>query len=176
MKNDDKYIFDNVFELAKYIRYLYGKLHDHRAISPIKLQKSLYFLFAFWGGMIKKSSEKADFVEYDCSEYSPYLFENEFEAWVYGPVLPEVYRDYKDNPEDVPQEYKENLFDNDLFLKETIDSILTDIFNVADFKLVSISHEDECWKSHFDISDVVHENSIPRFEIIDEYSKRESII
>lgn len=176
-KEENKYIFSNVFALVDYIRYLYGKTHDHKEISPIKLQKSLYFLFAFWGGMIEKSKDNSEYVEYDFSNYSQYLFEEQFQAWVYGPVLPEVYRKYKDIDKEVPKEYDENkLFNNDSFLKDTTNSILNDIFDVADFKLVSLAHEDLCWKSHFDIEELTHENTIPREEIVYEYSKRESII
>lgn len=175
-KEGKKYIFDDIFTLVDYVRYLYGYTHDYREISPIKLQKSLYFLFAFWGGMVEKSKDNANFVEYNCSNYSPYLFKEQFEAWVYGPVIPEVYKRFKDGNETVPKSYNVSLFNGDTFLKETIDSILSDIFSVADFKLVSISHEDTCWKNHFDIEDFVHEDIIPREEIINEYSKRESII
>lgn len=175
-KEENKYIFNDIFVLANYVRYLYGHTHDYKEISPIKLQKSLYFLFAIWGGMVEKSKDNADFVEYNCGNYSPYLFEEQFEAWVYGPVLPSIYKKYKEEIEEVPKTYDDNLFNGDTFLKETIESILNDIFNVADFKLVSISHEDMCWKNHFDIEDIVHEEIIPREEIINEYSKRESII
>ena len=76
----------------------------------------------------------------------------------------------------MPKENDSSLFKGDQFLKETIDSILTDVFDIADFKLVSISHEDICWKNHFNIEDEVHSNIIPREEIVSEYAKRESII
>ena len=39
-------------ELASYIKYKYNEQFGNSNIPPIKLQKSLYFLLAYWGGFI----------------------------------------------------------------------------------------------------------------------------
>ena len=80
--------------LALYIRKKYLEYKGNtkgREISPIKLQKSLYFLFAYWGQFIRNNKINQDSVEVDYSNYDEYLFEDEIEAWTYGPVIPEVF-------------------------------------------------------------------------------------
>ncbi len=80
--------------LAAYIckkYYEYEKNIKQREISPIKLQKSLYFLFAYWGKFIKENKENPESVEVDYSHYSEYLFSSRIEAWTYGPVIPDVF-------------------------------------------------------------------------------------
>ncbi len=39
----------------------------------------------------------------------------------------------------------EAIFSENSFLQETIDSILHDVFETSDFKLVSLSHMDKSW-------------------------------
>lgn len=81
-------------KLALYIRkryLMYEKNITKRIISPIKLQKSLYFLFAYWGQFIRKNKENQDSVEVDYSNYNEFLFDDRIEAWTYGPVIPAVF-------------------------------------------------------------------------------------
>lgn len=165
-------------KLALYIRkkYLeYGGNIDKRIISPIKLQKSLYFLFAYWGQFIRSNKENRDSVEVDYSYYSEFLFEDRIEAWTYGPVIPEVftaeknefvdYIDYTDQDEYLEDEH-------DIVKKDFIDNLLRQLFAADDFGLVRLSHEDECWKRHYIESDERHNREIPKEEIINEYSTK----
>lgn len=160
-------------KLACYIMDDYKKKSkDEEDISAIKLQKSLYFLFAFWGGFIQKSINGQ--VEEDYKKYDKYLFSNRIEAWTYGPVVPDVYHAIKngsinkyksDNP-------KHEIFNDDDFLFNNINSILNDIYDISDFKLVAISHDDECWKKKYNTNDMIHNNTINKDEIIKEYANR----
>ena len=67
-------------------KYLYARVNsllDSCAsidilISPLKLQKLLYFSY---GIHLKLGGSKLDYLD--------------FEAWTYGPVIPEVYHHYK---------------------------------------------------------------------------------
>ena len=72
----------NAKDLASYICYRYFKIYTKgkKEISPIKLQKSLYFLFAYWGGFVRKNNNNIDYVEEKINQ-SEYLFEDEFHAW-----------------------------------------------------------------------------------------------
>lgn len=163
--------------LAKYICYKYFKHYtkEKREITPIKLQKSLYFLFAYWGGFVRKNNTNSNYVEENI-DLSEYLFEDTFHAWVYGPVIPKIFKMYKKGE----LQYKD-IDENDVFanvssmVKETVDSLLDELFEISDFKLVSVSHEDECWKRHFDISANEHNEVIPQEEIINEYALRETV-
>lgn len=160
-------------KLALYIRkkYLeYEKNVNKRIISPIKLQKSLYFLFAYWGQYIRKNKENQDSVEVDYSNYSEILFNDRIEAWTYGPVIPEVFIAEKAGLLD--KKIEENYLEEDIIKKEFIDNLLEQLFEIDDFGLVRISHEDECWKKNYIESDEKHDREILKEEIINEYSSK----
>ena len=156
----------DVKQLAAYIQNKYYE-ETNKEISPIKLQKSLYFLFAYWGGFIRKSKMFPDAVEEDFSNYSEYLFDDDIEAWVYGPVVPKVYRETN-----IMDFYNENMFIGKEKLKEFIDDLLKDLFKTSDFTLVDISHRDNAWKNKFDYDDEFHENIIDKEELIQEYARK----
>lgn len=154
----------NAKDLTAYIKLSY-KNQTQKEISPIKLQKSLYFLFAFWGGFIRKGNNNPEFSEINSFDYDDILFDETIEAWVYGPVVPDIY--YVEN------DILEN--DNlkvDSFVRSFIDDLLEDLFKISDFKLVELSHNDLAWKNNFDYEDTFHNNEITKEEIIDEYSKK----
>ena len=156
--------------LALYVRkkYLnYEKNITKRIISPIKLQKSLYFLFAYWGQFIRKNKENKDSVEVDYSNYDECLFNDRIEAWTYGPVVPNVFNAEKMGLLD--REPDENYLENEIEKKEFVDNLLDQLFEIDDFGLVRISHEDECWKRNYVESDERHNREIPKEEIISEY-------
>lgn len=162
-------------QLALYIRkrYLeYKRNPDKRIISPIKLQKSLYFLFAYWGQFIRSNKENQDSVEVDYSNYCEFLFDARIEAWTYGPVVPEVFNAEKNGWLDGFEinGYLES--EEDRAKKEFIDNLLRQLFDIDDFGLVRLSHEDECWKRNYVESDEKHNREIPKEEIIDEYSTK----
>ena len=156
----------NAKELATYIQKKY-KMDKGKDISPIKLQKSLYFLFAYWGGLVRKSKLFPDAVEEKFDNFSEYLFDEEIQAWVYGPVVPSVYREQNLN-----SYYKENLFEGREKLKDFVDSILNDLFEVSDFTLVEISHRDKAWINNFDYDEDIHANVISKEEILQEYARK----
>ena len=151
----------NAKELAFYISDLYKSKYS-KDISPIKLQKSLYFTFAYWGGFVRKSKKvEAEFK----TNKSEYLFDEKIEAWVYGPVVPEVY-----NCHNLEAHANPNLFLGNEEVQEYINGVLESAFEVSDFKLVEASHLDNCWKNYFDANAERHNNEIPKEEIIEEYA------
>ena len=156
----------NVKELAAYIQKKYEK-DKGKDISPIKLQKSLYFLFAYWGGIVRKSKLCKELVEEDYSTFSECLFEEDIEAWVYGPVVPIVYHE-----QNLISFYKENLFVGKEKLKDFVDGLLKELFEVSDFTLVEISHNDNAWKNNFCYEEGFHNSIIPKEEIISEYARK----
>ncbi len=150
-------------ELACYIIDYYNSKDFSKKISPIKLQKSLYFCFAYWGGFVRKSKLADTEITIDKSEW---LFEENIEAWVYGPVVPDVYHD-----NNLMSNRNDNLFDNNEDVKDFINGVLDDILNVSDFKLVEVSHSDNCWKKNFDPNSERHNIVIDKEDIITEYAK-----
>ncbi len=153
-------------EVACYIHKKYYSLYS-KDISPIKLQKSLYFLFAYWGGYIKKSELNSSFVEEDISrKYDAYLYDNRIEAWAYGPVVPDVYTNHR------YAEYGCGNVEANEYVREFIDDILDDIFVMSDFKLVDISHMDNSWKKNYRKDEQYHNNEILKEDIISEYAAK----
>ncbi|WP_346862853.1 type II toxin-antitoxin system antitoxin SocA domain-containing protein [uncultured Draconibacterium sp.] len=70
----------SVFDIANKILAKAANNEAGDLISNLKLQKLLYYMQGFHLALFD----------------SP-LFENEIEAWQYGPVIPEVYHHFKDN-------------------------------------------------------------------------------
>lgn len=153
-------------DLASYIIDRYETKYFTRDISGIKLQKSLYFLFALWGGFIRKSKTNQS---EEKMTYDEFLFDDEIQAWVYGPVIPEIFKITKTliagskKPIDP--------FNNE-YIKGAMDAILDDVFAISDFKLVEISHNDKCWMEQFNYSDKKHCKKITLESIVNEYATK----
>ena len=165
-------------KLALYIRKKYleykGNI-DKRVISPIKLQKSLYFLFAYWGQFIKNNKENQDSVEVNYSNYSEYLFDDKIEAWTYGPVVPDVFIAEKQGHLDMLDSFDIDFFEKNeesRVKKEFIDDLLRQVFEADDFGLVRLSHQDQCWIRNYVETDEKHNREIPKEEILDEYTRK----
>lgn len=141
----DSVLFDSPLVLAKHLK---AKDPD---ISPLRLQKTIYFLFAFYGrifGKLHVDNEKEEdgiFEGSDDDSYPKYLFEEDFEAWKFGPVLRTVYAENKQNriePEEwKPKDYKEEQ------VLEMFEEAIEAINNLGDFELVERTHEDVAWKN-----------------------------
>ena len=136
----ETYFFDNIDDLIGYMKSKY------KYISPLKLQKGLYFLFAYYTQFYGNKLEMADgSSEQDFSEYPKYLFDEDFEAWRYGPVIKEVY--FKNREGDYTDNYTESIFESEQGheIKLFIDDLLEDLMTTSDFNLVDRSHEDQSW-------------------------------
>lgn len=164
----ERYVFDTK-ELASYIASEY-KDKTNKSISPIKLQKTLYFCFAYWGGFIKRGQGRISEIDNKIKSFSPYLFEEDFEAWVYGPVVKSL---YKVNIEKL-EKYKKPSFQDEeqLKAKDLIDSLINEVVGLSDFTLVDIAHRDNCWIKNFNDEDNYHNETISKECIIEEYAGR----
>lgn len=161
-------------DLACYIKYKYNEEYK-KSITPIKMQKSLYFCFAYWAGFVNKGKNDGILP----STRNEILFDEKFEAWSYGPVVPSVYFNErklsifsKPSEEEKAIKKVELIFAEDEYLNDTINSLLDDIFEISDFKLVSISHSDKSWQNHFKSYEKKHNEVIPSEEIINEYTEK----
>lgn len=105
------------------------------SMSPKKLQKLLYYAYS-WTLTLENE---------DAESLNNKLFEEEFEAWVHGPVIPSVYHDYKEfgfnNITDKPEEIA--IFDEDV---EDILSQVWDIYGeFSGNELEALTHEESPW-------------------------------
>ena len=62
------------------------------------------------------------------------------------------------------------IFNNDSFLKNNIDGLIDDLFELSDFKLVGMAHLDNCWKKNYIVTDTKHNKIINKEDIINEYA------
>ena len=171
-----EYVFEK-FNIAKYIVNEYANRFDGSLISSLKLQKSLYLLFAKWGGLIveAKTNKKKD-AEADFSKFHEYLFNPTFLAWRYGPTDKDIYEWFSkiENHKKINNKNIELMYMIDVsdFEKRTIndfiDYFLPRLFITSDFALVELVHQDNCWKN---VRENNNESSIiiSNDEIIKEY-------
>lgn len=140
-------------------------------ISPLRLQKTLYFLFAYYGasyGQLSKS-EEFEITNDDTLNLPTYLFPAKFEAWQYGPVIREVYTNNKYNTDYEEVSYsKDDLSIEDETMKDEITEYLKEIIastsKVSDFGLVERTHEDKEWKANIgDQSEMNLDNIISEY-------------
>lgn len=92
--NRRKYFFKDVDDLATYLCKL------NPIITPIKLQKGLYFLYAYYLGIFSNFNANDEFTgtsEVDDKNFYPEeLFAADFVAWKLGPVILSVVQKHKD--------------------------------------------------------------------------------
>lgn len=148
--NRRKYFFQNVDDLAVYFYKVYP------LITPIKLQKGLYFLYAYYSGTFacfNASHLFDDYAEFGKADFYPeHLFKPEFVAWKLGPVILSVHEKY------LSGYYKEKakalnvdaLFETDTALGLEVKLFVDDFFlnricQLNDFALVDRSHTDQAW-------------------------------
>lgn len=163
-------VFDKKI-LVKYIASKYKETFE-KEITPIKLQKALYLLFAHYGGMARNSKKSNAFFPND-----ELLFDAEFKAWDYGPVETSIYYEFKNNSSSFYSDIKhltQDLTKINSQVLEYVDFLLPQIFEINDFKLVEITHLDKSWSSKFVSKehDFVDAQTINNDEIIDEYASK----
>lgn len=138
------YVFQNKTDLGN---HLFAKLEQP---SSIKIQKTLYLLFAYYGatyGQLKATSSELETVNYPA-----YLFEPNFEAWQYGPVDLDVHKAIHEEAYD-PFELEDKTFAETLKPSEVrnirlfIDSIIEQTNDTDDFTLIGRVCEDNAWIS-----------------------------
>ncbi|MBH8623395.1 MULTISPECIES: Panacea domain-containing protein [Spiroplasma] len=131
MKKINNKINNKLFSIVSYL------INNHKITEPVKLQKVLYFLYLDY---LKQYDEK--------------LFEDEFEAWVYGPVLRKVYYHlrYVGINFDEYENFKENKYIytkiaplEDKKIIKFIDEKIEKYKNKDTFVLVEEAHNTEPW-------------------------------
>lgn len=160
----EDYVFNNVDTLVNYLFQEYGEL------TPLKLQKGLYFLYSYYGALFNESQEEGS-LEEDFNMPGE-LFPADFEAWTYGPVIRSVYHSYKEGNygsdavvseevEEITEEYPKAIH----FIKD----MFTQVNSLSDFTLVDRSHEDEAWKNAYSKG---KSTGIDNYELIKEYKEK----
>ena len=110
-------------------------LLSHQSMTPKKLQKMLYYCYS-WGLV---------FFNEDGSNIENKLFDAKFEAWVHGPVISDVYHEYK--------KYGFNEIDRvpdpKLSLEYDVEDLLKQVFNTYNRyngnELEALTHSEQPW-------------------------------
>lgn len=130
------YVFENTDDLVNYLYYLLDNP------SQIKIQKTIYLLYAFYGASYGSIQNEKD--EEFLGNYPKELFNAKFEAWRYGPVENSVYGKQKNgcyHPVkiiDIDSEEEQNIIN-------FIHNICNQTNGMDDFSLVDRTHQDNCW-------------------------------
>lgn len=161
------------WDLTNYI-INYHQQQYKDAISMIKLHKSLYFLYAFWGCKIRQrqylmKNGEIEEITNKLDSYNEELFNAEFEAWAWGPVEAQIYSFMKDNTLNCDESIKKQKFVCDDFILSFINYYLDKIFISNDFCLVDLAQEDKCWSNVYIKNE---RNRMNNKEIIEEYAKK----
>lgn len=145
--NKENYVFNDIDQLLGHI------VHFLDNPTPLKVQKSLYFLWAFYSATYGNINydENSEFSLEGQTRYPSNLFDAQFEAWEYGPVINHVFSEYhKTNGfEGYSDINKSDLDSNKKEVLGFVDDLLSQINDVNDFGLVNRSHQDEAWKKAY---------------------------
>lgn len=158
--------------LAGYLLYDYNEKYQ-RKISPIKFQKGLFFLYAFWAQFANRLNTNGEGVsEVVADDVELELFDAKFEAWKYGPVDRELYQKY--NYDTIDYVTPVELFKSEQDTVVTyINDMLSQLYEINDFSLVDLSHEDKVWVKTYE-ENPCGDGEMPSGEIISEYILRET--
>lgn len=110
------------------IEYLLSQCED---ITPLALQKALYYIQGFYYAF-----------------YKTFLFSEECEAWVHGPVYRDIYfryRDYKFDPIEGSHEFDDSVFSSSE--KAILDSVVKNICCFSGKVLEIFTHTEAPWLS-----------------------------
>jgi len=140
--------------------YIIQFAHDHgSSISNLKLQKLLYYAQGWHLALYNKP-----------------LFSDRIEAWVYGSVVPTVYRkyqkySYKNINEDV--EYPQFASSDIAYLRDFLDEFLGEFLQLDAFEMERMTHRELPWlEARGDLPpDVVSQNPIS-LDTMESYFKR----
>ena len=134
-------------------------------ISILKMNKVLYFCFAYYGAYVRAGKNNKENIELEISEdVKEYLFNVEFKAGIYGPYI-----------ESLPQ--YENIYSIqgtyivDIYTSEVLkflDPLIRDLFKANEFDLMDISMKDEEYQRAKNNNYGIMDND----KIIDEYCKK----
>lgn len=123
-----EYAVNDIYEIVRW--FLHTQPMTHK-----KLQKLLYFSYGIY---LAQNNDKVD-------NLTHLLFKDKFEAWVHGPVVPQVYSLYKNNG--VNLLYLENIetikFDKDIML--ALNETIKRYGNYSADELENITHHQIPW-------------------------------
>lgn len=122
----------DIHDVAKCFLYLDDTNEGGDGITNMKLQKLVYYAQGFYGAIFNEP-----------------LFDNEVVAWTHGPVVPELYHQYKSHGRNsVP--YHNNFLTDSITEQEF--ELIKEVYGVfgqfSAWKLRDMTHEEKPWLDH----------------------------
>ncbi|QHZ50733.1 Panacea domain-containing protein [Paenibacillus larvae] len=114
-----------VYDVAKAFLHL-------ESMTPKKLQKLCYYAYSFYLAIYEKK-----------------LFDDNFEAWVHGPVNPQLYTEYREYGwQEIPQEinYPNSIMKNER-VREIIEEVYDSYGHLDGNQLEYLTHQEDPWKN-----------------------------
>ncbi|KJS16154.1 MAG: zinc finger/helix-turn-helix protein [Peptococcaceae bacterium BRH_c4b] len=119
---------ENEGKIDSFVKYL---LNNCAEVTPLALQKLLYYVQGFYKAF-----------------QGEYLFKDDCEAWVHGPVYRNIYYKYKDHGYNPIEESNVNYGEINLSMpeKEIIDSVITNFACYSGKVLEKMTHIETPWR------------------------------
>lgn len=121
-------------DVANYILWLENRFEGSEGITPLKLQKLVYYCQGFHLAMFGKE-----------------LFPEKIEAWLHGPVVPDLYHHFKKHGDGIVQAPKV-LDDNDIGdeQRELLNEVVETYGQFSAWRLRNMTHEESPWKNAYE--------------------------
>ena len=118
-----------------FLTYFIKSTEDGELISPLKMQKLIYYAYVW--NLVKHKKR---------------VFDENIEAWANGPVVPSLYQELKKyGSSPIPQEYIKNDNPKKLIEKfpkdilKTLDEVYEKYMQRTAFELVMMTHDEKPW-------------------------------
>lgn len=139
------------FDIARYFLALTDE-ESGDAISNLKLQKLVYYAQGFHLAL-----------------HDEPLFGEKIEAWLHGPVIPDLYHYYKEHgstPIPKPLDVDFSIYTDEV--KELLDEVYTVYGQYSAWKLRELTHEEPTWKNNYQAFDktISHPEMITYFKTL----------
>ncbi|MBF1201146.1 MAG: hypothetical protein HXM14_02950 [Fusobacterium periodonticum] len=159
---------ETVYSLITFADYLTIRYKEQyrEDISILKMNKVLYFCFAYYGAYARAGKNNKENTELEISEdVKEYLFNVEFKAGIYGPyieILPQYQNRYL-----IQGTCIEDIYTSEVL--KYLDPLIRDLFKANEFDLMDISKKDEEYQRAKNNNYGIMNNE----NIIDEYCKKD---
>lgn len=136
----------NVFDIANKIIAKSASSDYGEMISNMKLQKMLYYMQGF-----------------HLAYFNTPLFENEIEAWQYGPVVPDIYTRYQ-NQGNKGIEYTGEVISLEPEKEKLFNEVYRVYGNYSAIGLMNMTHQERPWKStNIGTGNIISKEKMQRF-------------
>lgn len=105
------------------------------SMTPKKLQKLVYYAYSWYLTLVNESKD----------DLTAKLFTSRLEAWVHGPVFPELYKRYKEYSGEAIEQYDGTIEEFNEDAKDILDQVWEVYGGYTGNQLESITHRESPW-------------------------------